>query len=349
MGDGSYGTVFKAKENQTGKIVAIKKMKTLFTSMNECLSLKEVSSLQALKHPYIVQLVEANLENSELNLVYEFLDCNVYEVMQNTGKAFAQDKAKKITHQLLQALGYIHGQGYMHRDVKPDNMLIAGEDCKLADFGLCREISNFGPLTDYVSTRWYRSPEILLKVPQYGPAADIFAAGCVMAELFLMRPLFPGANEIDQLNKLCSVLGTPDSSWDQYASRVGYSFPKYVSTPMGSLLPGVNPLAVDLISKMISWNPQDRPTADQCMQHAFFRGEVAAAAPRAAASRRGQRIISKPGTENAGYVPSVRSDPSSFTGGYGMNNEGPASSFGGMDQGNFGRPPVMNPNSQMPV
>ncbi len=94
-----------------------------------------------------------------------------------------------------------------------------------------------------------------------------------MAELFVMRPLFPGANEIDQLDQLCSVLGTPESSWDEHARRVGYNFPKYVATPLASLLPNINPTAIDLIGKMLSWDPNSRPKATEILAHPFFHGQ----------------------------------------------------------------------------
>jgi len=110
----------------------------------------------------------------------------------------------------------MHKNGFFHRDIKPENLLINPKNViKIADFGLAREIRSLPPYTDYVSTRWYRAPEILLKSTNYNSPIDIFALGCIMAELYLLNPLFSGSSEVDQLNKICSVLGTPPKSWTE--------------------------------------------------------------------------------------------------------------------------------------
>ncbi len=123
----------------------------------------------------------------------------------------------------------MHKFGFFHRDLKPENILLDGDETKIADFGLARQIRSRPPYTDYVSTRWYRAPEILLKSTSYNSPIDIFALGAIMAELYLLKPLFPGNSEVDQIYKICGILGTPShNSWSEgyrLASQIGFTFP----------------------------------------------------------------------------------------------------------------------------
>merc|ERR1719316_1223316 len=176
------------------------------------MALREVKSLRKLVHPNIVKLKEVIRENDELHLVCEYMDGNVYQVIKDRVKTLPEEKVRNIMYQTFQALGWMHKHGYFHRDLKPENMLITGETVKLADFGLAREIRARPPFTDYVSTRWYRAPEVLLRSSQYNSPIDIWACGGIMAEIYNLRPLFPGSSESDQLFKICSVFGTPSQT-----------------------------------------------------------------------------------------------------------------------------------------
>jgi serine/threonine protein kinase len=162
--------------------------------------------------------------------------------------------------------------------MKPENMLILGEVVKLADFGLAREIRSRPPFTDYVSTRWYRAPELLLRSTTYNSPVDIFGLGCIIAELYLLRPLFPGSSEVDQMFKICAILGSPSQAdWPEgykLASKINFSFPKFVSTSLSTLIPNASADAIDLIYKMLQYDSTKRPTAAQCLQHPFFNGFV---------------------------------------------------------------------------
>ncbi len=137
---------------------------------------------------------------------------------------------------------------------------------------MAKETSSIPPYTDYVSTRWYRSPEVLLKSGVYNYSIDIFAVGVIMAELYMNRPLFPGKNEYDQMNKICEILGTPQEWTEGYnlASKINYKFPTFKGMPISSIIQRASPKAVDLIEKMLNFNPAKRPTASDCLQHPFF-------------------------------------------------------------------------------
>ena len=200
IGDGAFGTVFMATTINSKEIVAIKKMKRKFSSWDECRNLREVKSLIKLSHQNIVLLKEVLRVKDELYLVFEYLSENLfqtYEAVQNRGKKFSERQIKSIIYQVAQALAYMHKHGFFHRDLKPENILIHKEKVKLGDFGLAREIRSRPPFTDYVSTRWYRAPELLLKSTNYNSPVDIFALGCIMAELYLLKPLFMGNSEMD--------------------------------------------------------------------------------------------------------------------------------------------------------
>lgn len=218
IGDGTYGCVLRAGNKTTGETVAIKKMKKKFYSWEECMALREVKSLRKLVHPTIVKLKEVIRENDELHLVFEYMEANLYQLMKDRTTNFPEKSVRNIVYQMLQSLCYVHKHGYFHRDMKPENLLVTnGTIVKLADFGLAREIRSRPPFTDYVSTRWYRAPEVLLRSVTYNSPIDIWAVGGIMAELYLLRPLFPGNSETDELYKICSVLGTPTQS--QYLAR----------------------------------------------------------------------------------------------------------------------------------
>lgn len=129
--------------------------------------------------------------------------------MKEQGKTFNEDQIKSMVYQCASALSYMHKHGFFHRDLKPENILIHRDKAKLADFGLAREIRSKPPYTDYVSTRWYRAPELILKSTNYNSPVDIWALGCIMGELYLSTAMFAGNSELDQMYKICSTLGTP--------------------------------------------------------------------------------------------------------------------------------------------
>ena len=278
VGDGTYGSVLKAT-TEKGETVAIKKMKKLFYSWDECIKLREVQSLKILSHPNIVKLREVIRENDELFFVFEFLDQNVYQLTKDANKLFVESKVKWILYQILLGLAYMHKHGFFHRDMKPENLLVSGSDShplvKLADFGLAREIRSRPPYTDYVSTRWYRAPEVLLRSTSYNSPIDLWAVGAIMAELYTFRPLFPGASEPDTLYKICSVLGTPTAStWAdglRLAADIDFRWPRYVRTDLAQLVPNCSSEGLALMSEMLRWEPKERPTAAQCLMHPYFK------------------------------------------------------------------------------
>jgi serine/threonine protein kinase len=176
-------------------------MKKKFYSWEECMALREIKSLRKLNHKCIVKLKEVIRANDDLYFVFEYLDMNVYQMIKDRTTDLPESQVKSIIYQTLEGLAYMHKHGFFHRDLKPENLLATGEIVKIADFGLAREIRSRPPFTDYVSTRWYRAPEILLRSTSYNSPIDIFAMGAIMAELYMLRPLFPGQNETDQIYK----------------------------------------------------------------------------------------------------------------------------------------------------
>ncbi|KMZ74924.1 Cyclin-dependent kinase F-4 [Zostera marina] len=275
VGDGTFGSVWRAINKQSGEIVAIKKMKRKYYSWEECMNLREVKSLRRMNHANIVKLKEVIRENDILYFIFEYMDHSLYQLMKNRSKVFSDTEVRNWCFQIFQGLAYMHQRGYFHRDMKPENILVTKGVIKVADFGLAREISSCPPFTDYVSTRWYRAPEVLLQSSLYDSAVDMWAMGAIMAELLTLQPLFPGSSEPDEIHKICSVIGSPDEkSWSEgllLANTMKFEFPQLTKVPLSSLIPSVSEDAIDLISSLCSWDPRKRPTASETLQHPFFK------------------------------------------------------------------------------
>ena len=257
LGSGTFGEVYKARHRRTGTVVAIKRLRLRCPSFADALQLAEVSSLRRLSsagqsHRNIVQIFEIIRESSgALQLVFEYMaDGNLYDLIrwasaereamqQNGAVGNGPDQQKILTHpriqsiisQVLSGLAFMNSRSYFHRDLKPENILLSGPTAKIADLGLAKT-HTASKFTSYVSTRWYRGPELLLRSPQYTKTIDSFAVGCIIAELYNLAPLFPGSNELDQLWKEMSVMGAPtDDTWPEgvrLAERLGVLMPTIV-------------------------------------------------------------------------------------------------------------------------
>ncbi|XP_057416236.1 cyclin-dependent kinase F-4-like [Lotus japonicus] len=274
VGDGTFGSVWRAISKQNSEVVAIKKMKKKYYSWEECVNLREVKSLRKMNHPNVVKLKEVIRECDILYLVFEYMDCNLYQLMKKREKLFSEDEVRNWCFQVFQGLAYMHQRGYFHRDLKPENLLVTKDIIKVSDFGLAREISSHPPYTEYVSTRWYRAPEVLLQSYLYSSKVDMWAMGAIMAELFTLRPLFPGTSEADEIYKICSVIGSPTTeSWAdglQLARDINYEFPQLASVDLSVLIPSRSDNAINLIRSLCEWDPCKRPTAAEALQHPFF-------------------------------------------------------------------------------
>ncbi|KAI3840860.1 hypothetical protein MKX03_009988 [Papaver bracteatum] len=298
VGEGTFGCVWKAIDNLSvdgSEIVAIKEMKQSYSSLEECLELPEVKALIKLYgDPNIVGLRKVIYQSGVLYLVFDYVESTLHRLMQdkinfctdpkllhglceNKIGLFSESEIRGWSRQILLALAQMHRPGgYMHRDLKPDNLLVTkgGELIKIADFGQAREIDSKSPCSDYVTTRMYRAPEALLDSVSYTSAVDMWAVGAIMAELYSFRPLFPGKNRADQLYKICSVIGSPTyESWAegiQLANSCGYKFPQVHLYGLSTMIPSASHEAIDLIKSLCSWDPKNRPTAMEALQHPYF-------------------------------------------------------------------------------
>ncbi|XP_030612800.1 serine/threonine-protein kinase MAK isoform X1 [Archocentrus centrarchus] len=281
LGDGTYGSVLMGRNNESGELVAIKRMKRKFYSWEECMNLREVKSLKKLNHANVVKLKEVIRENDHLYFVFEYMKENLYQLMKDReNKMFSENEIRNILFQVLSGLAFVHKHGFFHRDMKPENLLCMGPELvKIADFGLAREIRSKPPYTDYVSTRWYRAPEVLLKSSSYSSPIDLWAVGCIMAELYTLRPLFPGSSEVDEIFKVCQVLGTvKKTDWaegHQLAAAMNFRFPQCVPTHLKTLIPNASNEAIALMKDLLQWDPRKRPTAAQALRYPYFQvGQV---------------------------------------------------------------------------
>ncbi|KAF9108217.1 Cyclin-dependent kinase catalytic subunit [Mortierella sp. AM989] len=281
IGEGTYGIVYKATQKITGKTVALKKIR--LENEDEGVpstAIREISLLKELKHENVVQLLDIIHDETKLYLVFEFLDLDLKKFMDSQPKTpegigLPMELVKIYLFQLLQGVEFCHARRILHRDLKPQNLLIDDKrSLKLADFGLARA---FGiPLRTYtheVVTLWYRAPEILLGSRHYSTAVDMWSVGCIFAEMITRMPLFPGDSEIDELFKIFKIRGTPNERiWPGVQELKDWksSFPQWGREPMGNVLPQLSPDGLDLISQMIEYDPARRISAKRALLHPFF-------------------------------------------------------------------------------
>ena len=201
---------------------------------------------------------------------------NLYEAIKDRKKYLPEKKAKSWIFQTLKALEFMHRNGIFHRDIKPENILLRNNQVKLADLGSCKGMYSKPPFTEYISTRWYRSPECLLTDGYYNYKMDIWGLGCVFFEILTLIPLFPGDDEIDEVNKINYILGSPSEElFEKFiknsAHRNEFNFEFQKGIGLQRYLTHVSPNIVDLISKMLIYDPDKRPTAKQCLNHECFK------------------------------------------------------------------------------
>ena len=290
IGEGTFSDVYKAKEKSTNDLVAIKILKKKYKKWEDCLELRECRSLQKLSDESLSN--EKGLNNiiklkriifikktGSFSFVFEYMKQDLLDLMKSKEpNHLDESQIKDIIYQALLGLAHIHKYGFFHRDMKPENLLINEKTVKIADFGLAREIRSIPPFTEYVSTRYYRAPECILKSRNYNSPVDIWALGCIMAEMYLHpKPLFYGQNEKEVLNKICSILGTPNHEiWFegiQKANLMGIKFPNFSGTDLSNIIPNASPKAIDFMKQMLQWDPNKRPTAANLLLHPFFNNE----------------------------------------------------------------------------
>ena len=291
LGGGSFADVYKALEKSTGELVAIKVLKRKYKKWDDCNELMECRSLQKLHNDStkdkpgeenIIKLKNIIFvkKTGTLNLIFEYMETDLLELMKSCEpQKLKEDQIRDIMHQTLLGLAFMHKYGFFHRDMKPENLLLTRNKLKIADFGLAREIRSVPPYTEYVSTRYYRAPECILKSTNYNSPIDIWALGCIMAEMYTHpQPLFCGANEKEVLFRICSVLGTPTHDiWNdgiRQANIVGIKFPTCPGNDLEKIIPEASSEAIDMIKSMIKWDPNKRATAKNLLNHPFFTNHI---------------------------------------------------------------------------
>ncbi|KAF3437230.1 hypothetical protein FNV43_RR19983 [Rhamnella rubrinervis] len=275
LGEGTYGVVYKAIDTKTGQTVAIKKIR--LGKQKEGINftaLREIKLLKELKDPNIIELIDAFPHKGNLHLVFEFMETDLEAVIRDRNIFLSPADTKSYLQMTLKGLSYCHKKWVLHRDMKPNNLLIGSDgQLKLADFGLARIFgSPDRRFTDQVFARWYRAPELLFGAKQYGSGVDVWAAACIFAELLLRRPFLQGSSDIDQLGKIFAAFGTPTSSqWPDMVYLPDYVEYQYVpAPPLRSLFPMASDDAIDLLAKMFTYDPKSRISVAQALEHRYF-------------------------------------------------------------------------------
>ncbi|KAF7823501.1 mitogen-activated protein kinase-like protein NTF6 [Senna tora] len=294
VGRGAYGIVCCARNSETEEEVAIKKIGNAFDNRIDAKrTLREIKLLCHMDHDnvrfylFTLQYPDTIIkikdiirppERQNFNdvyIVYELMDTDLHQIIRST-QDLTDEHCQYFLYQLLRGLKYIHSANVLHRDLKPSNLLLnANCDLKICDFGLARTTSETDFMTEYVVTRWYRAPELLLNCSEYTAAIDIWSVGCIMMEIIRREPLFPGKDYVQQLTLITELLGSPDDSdlgflRSDNAKKYVKQLPHVEKQPFACKFPDVSPLAIDLAEKMLVFDPAKRITVEEALNHPYL-------------------------------------------------------------------------------
>ncbi|XP_058477671.1 mitogen-activated protein kinase 7 [Solea solea] len=287
IGTGAYGVVSSARRRDNGQQVAIKKISNAFEVVtNAKRTLRELKILKHFKHDNIIaikDILQPNLPHSAFKSVYVVLDLMESDLHQiiHSAQTLTPEHTRYFLYQLLRGLKYVHSANVIHRDLKPSNLLV-NENCelKIGDFGMARGLSSHPEeshsfMTEYVATRWYRAPELLLSLNHYSLAIDLWSVGCIFAEMLGRKQLFPGKHYVHQLQLILSVLGTPPEGLigairaDRVRSYI-QSLPSRSAVPLAKLYPQAEAEALDLLRAMLHFDPRERISVTQALEHPYL-------------------------------------------------------------------------------
>ncbi|XP_003790125.1 cyclin-dependent kinase-like 2 isoform X2 [Otolemur garnettii] len=278
VGEGSYGMVMKCRNKDSGRIVAIKKfLESDDDKMVKKIAMREIKLLKQLRHENLVNLLEVCKKKKRWYLVFEFVDHTVLDDLELFSNGLDYQVVRKYLFQIINGIGFCHSHNIIHRDIKPENILVSQSGVvKLCDFGFARTLAAPGEVyTDYVATRWYRAPELLVGDVKYGKAVDVWAIGCLVTEMLMGEPLFPGDSDIDQLYHIMMCLGNliPRHQELFYKNPVfaGVRLPEIKETvPLEKRYPKLPEVVIDLAKKCLHTDPDKRPFCAELLHHDFF-------------------------------------------------------------------------------
>ncbi|XP_013413448.1 cyclin-dependent kinase 7 [Lingula anatina] len=284
LGEGQFATVYKARDTGCNdRVVAVKKIKVgsrreAADGVNRT-ALREIKFLQELSHTNIIGLLDVFGHKSNISLVFEFMNTDLEVIIQDSNIVLTAAHIKSYVLQTIQGLEYLHANWILHRDMKPNNLLINDEGVvKIGDFGLAKFFGSPDRLyTNQVVTRWYRSPELLFGSCSYGTGVDMWAMGCIVGELLLKTPIFPGDSDLDQISKIFEALGTPkEDDWPTMKYLPDYiQFKETAGTPLHQIFTAASDDLIDLIAYMLAFAPSRRCTATQALKHSYFSNKPA--------------------------------------------------------------------------
>jgi len=276
LGEGTYGVVYKCKNKDNQELVAVKKIR--LENEDEGIpstAIREISILKQLKHPNIVCLLDLIHGEKKLHLIFEFLDYDLKKFLDHNGGPLHPQLVKSYLYQMLDAITYCHSKRILHRDLKPQNLLIdKNGHIKLADFGLARAFGiPIKTLTHEILTLWYRAPEILLGQKEYSTPVDIWSVGLIFYEMAHRKPLFTGDSEIDQIFKIFQMYGTPtEKTWPGVSRLPNFKmkYPQFKGNGLESYCTLFDEAGLDLFSRMVVYDPYKRISAKQALNHPYF-------------------------------------------------------------------------------
>lgn len=284
LGEGAYGKVCSAVDNIDPKRrkVALKKIPDTFADLVDAKRiLREIRLLQHFKHPNVVRLRDLVASSKgtldELYMVLDYMETDLHYIIYSKNR-LTDEHYRYFTYQILRGLKHIHSARVIHRDLKPSNLLVNSNcDLKVCDFGLARGIRGNEDylLTEYVVTRWYRAPEVMVSCQEYDYKIDVWAVGCILAELILRQPLFPGNDYIQQMNLIFNVLGTPKpGDMDFVTNKNALTFIKkqkvIPKVNFKEYYPDAHPEAIDLLERMLQFHPEKRISVDEALEHPYL-------------------------------------------------------------------------------
>nr|GME05744.1 mitogen-activated protein kinase 3 [Ipomoea batatas] len=276
IGRGAYGIVCSALNAKTNEMVAIKKIADAFDNfMDAKRTLREIKLLRHLEHENVIAIKDVippplRREFNDVYIATELMDTDLHQIIRSN-QGLSEEHC-----QILRGLKYIHSANVIHRDLKPSNLLLNSNcDLKICDFGLARTNLDNEFMTEYVVTRWYRAPELLLNSSDYTAAIDVWSVGCIFMELMNRKPLFQGKDHVHQMRLITELLGTPTDSdlgsiQNENARRYIRQLPLRPRQQLANVFPHVHPLAIDLVDKMLTFNPSKRITVEEALAHPYL-------------------------------------------------------------------------------